>query len=77
MPAKKKKLTLEEALARLEDITNIIESLETPLEKSLELYREGMELSVFCAETLEGAKQEIMVLQKSAEGLFERPFVQE
>jgi exodeoxyribonuclease VII small subunit len=67
----KKKLTLDQALERLEEITEQMEDIATPLEQSLELYKEGVELSVFCAGKLENAKQEITVLRKTAEGLFE------
>ena len=75
MPAKKKKQTLEDALKRLEEITEIIENTDTPLEKSLEYYKEGVELSVFCAEILENARQEITVLHKSTDGIFEKTYV--
>ncbi|MDR1704418.1 MAG: exodeoxyribonuclease VII small subunit [Clostridiales bacterium] len=67
----KKKYTLDQALERLEEITERIEDIATPLEQSLELYKEGVELSVFCAGKIESAKQEITVLRKTAEGLFE------
>ena len=62
MPAKKKQ-TFENALKRLEDISEIIEDPETTLEKSLELYKEGVGLSVFCAEILQNARQEIFELK--------------
>ena len=75
MPAKKKKQSIEDALRRLEDIAGIIENPDTPIEKSLEFYKEGVELSVYCAEILEGARQEITVLHKTAEGIFEKPYV--
>lgn len=69
---KTQKKTLEGALTRLEAIASKLELLDTPLEESLELYKEGVELSVFCAGVLETARQEVTVLQKTAEGLFER-----
>ena len=79
--AKKKKQTLEEALTRLEEITGIMERMDTPLEESLELYKEGVGLSVFCAGLLEHVKQEITILQKSSiiqsELFNEKPFITE
>ena len=68
--AKKKamEMTLEQALSRLEEITETIEKAETPLEESLELYKEGFGISVFCAEKLAAVEKEVMELKKSAKG---------
>lgn len=67
MARKKTELTLEEALLRLEEITKSLELSETPLEDAMALYREGVALSVFCAEKLDGAEKEILTLQKTAD----------
>lgn len=62
----KKKVTFEEALARLEEIVRDLEEGRLPLEKSLELFAEGINISKFCQASLEDAEKRIMVL--TAEG---------
>lgn len=58
----KKKMTFEEAVAGLEQIVRQLEDGQLPLEKSLELFSEGIKLSKFCQSSLEEAEQRIMVL---------------
>jgi exodeoxyribonuclease VII small subunit len=62
----KKKMTFEEAMKRLEEIVRELEDGQLPLEKSLELFSEGINISKFCQASLEDAEQRIMVL--TAEG---------
>lgn len=66
----KKKMTFEEAVAGLEEIVRQLEDGQLPLEKSLELFSEGIKLSKFCQSSLEEAEQRIMVLT-AEEGLKE------
>lgn len=56
--------SFEEALTRLEKIVEELEDDSISLEKSIELYEEGIELSKLCAKTLEDAELRI---QKVAE----------
>lgn len=49
----------EEALKELESIVNKLESDEVTLEKSVELYEEGIRLSKFCTGILEQAELRI------------------
>lgn len=65
-----KKKGFEQALKRLEEIVKEMEDENTDLEKSVKLYKEGIELSVFCGESLNNIEQEITVLQRNANGLF-------
>ena len=66
MPAKKKdeekKLTVEESLARLEEILQILEAPETGLQDAMTLYAEGVELLGDCQKTLEGVEQQLKIL---------------
>jgi len=48
---------------RLEEIANILEKGECPLEDAVKLYDEGKNLSVACTEILEKAKQKIEVVE--------------
>lgn len=57
-----KNITFEEAIKRLEEITNLLESGEKSLEKSMELYQEGAKLSEFCSKALKEAEQKITII---------------
>lgn len=51
--------SFEDALSRLEAIVNELEDESIPLEKSIELYEEGIELSKMCTDKLEKAELRI------------------
>ncbi len=71
----KKNISFEEALSKLEKIVSDLENNDIPLEKSIQLYKQGMELSLICKEKLENIEEEVKVLQKNAGGKFiEKPF---
>ncbi len=67
-----RKKTFEEALTRLEEIADLMEKGETGLENSVKLYKEGVELSVYCSEILNKAEQQVMELKESADGVFSK-----
>ena len=69
--AEKKKLSLEEAMARLEEVVAQLENEKLPLDKSLKLYEEGVRLAARCAEELESAKRKIQILQSGSNGEIE------
>jgi exodeoxyribonuclease VII small subunit len=69
--AEKKKLSLEEAMARLEEVVAQLEGEKLPLEKSLKLYEEGVKLASRCAAELEVAKRKIQILQQGKDGEIE------
>ena len=69
--AEKKKLSLEEAMSRLEEVVAELENEKLPLEKSLKLYEEGVKLASQCAGELETAKRKIQILQQGADGEIE------
>jgi len=58
----------EEALKRLEEIVGRLEKGELPLEESLALYEEGIQLSRLCHAKLEEAEAKIELLMKDAKG---------
>ena len=62
--AEKCTLSFEDALARLEEIANILENSNPPLADALTLYGESTELLKHCSELLEKANQQITVLEK-------------
>lgn len=69
--AEKKKMSLEDAMARLEEVVAQLEGEKLPLEKSLKLYEEGIKLASLCAGELESAKRKIQILQQGADGEIE------
>ena len=54
----------EETLQRLEKIVQELEKGEVPLEKSLTLFEEGMQLSASCRKELEEAEGKVEILLK-------------
>ncbi|OGC91650.1 MAG: exodeoxyribonuclease VII small subunit [candidate division Zixibacteria bacterium RBG_16_48_11] len=62
MPAKK--LTFEKAVSRLEEIAEKLESGELPLEESLKIFKEGIELSRWCSQVLNQTESDIKKLVK-------------
>lgn len=55
-------MTFEENLTRLNDIVGQLENDKLPLEKVLELYKEGIDLSVDCKKSLESAKLSVKAM---------------
>ena len=55
-------MTFEENLTRLNDIVGQLENDKLPLEKALELYKEGIDLSVDCKISLESAKLSVKAM---------------
>jgi exodeoxyribonuclease VII small subunit len=54
----------EECLQRLERIVQELEKGDAPLEKSLTLFEEGMQLSATCRKELEEAEGKVEILLK-------------
>jgi exodeoxyribonuclease VII small subunit len=65
-----KKPSFEEALVRLEEVVSEMENRGTTLDRSIELYKEGVAISKLCKDTLTSAEKEITVLQQSMDGIF-------
>ena len=64
----------EECLERLEKIVRELEKGEVPLEKSLTLFEEGMQLSASCRKQLEEAEGKVEILLKQNGKLQTEPF---
>jgi exodeoxyribonuclease VII small subunit len=58
----------EASLDRLEEIVELLEAGELPLEKSLALFEEGVELSRRCNSRLDEAERRLEVLVRRADG---------
>ena len=57
----------EAAIAELESIVKKLEEGDLPLEKSLELYERGVQLSRFCHSRLEEAERRIEIVNERGE----------
>jgi exodeoxyribonuclease VII small subunit len=57
----------ESAIAELDTIARKLEEGDLPLEKSLELYERGVQLSRFCHAKLEAAERRIEILNERGE----------
>ena len=58
----KKSMSFEESLEKLEEIVDLLESGEHPLEKSLELFKEGVKLVKDCNSKLESIEKSVKIL---------------
>ena len=66
----KKNISFVEALSKIENIVYDLENNDIPLEKPIQLYKQGMELSLICREKLNGMEEEVKILQKDINGRF-------
>jgi exodeoxyribonuclease VII small subunit len=66
---KKKENNFESALKRLEEISDLLENEDTPLEDSIKLFEEGIELKEFCEDQLKSAKLKIDKIVKRNKSL--------
>ena len=57
-------ITFEEAMEKLESIVGRLEDGEVPLEESINLYKEGMELSKWCHDKLKTAEEQLTLIMK-------------
>lgn len=57
----------EVLLSKLEDVCSKLQSGDVTLDKAVELYKQGIELSNKCNEILKDAKQQITLLGKEVE----------
>ena len=70
-PKKPTKQSFEAAIKRLEEIVEALEHGDVPLDKALNLYEEGIQLSRTCSENLKAAELRIKTLSKDIKGQFE------
>ena len=71
---KKAEKNFECALKRLEQISDLLENEETPLEQSIKLFEEGIELKEYCEEKLKSAKVKIDKIVKKNKSLASTEF---
>lgn len=73
---RKKQITFQQSMERLEEIVLAMEQSAISIEESLALYKEGIQLSVHCGQYLNTMEQEVQLLSEDAKGIFElTPFL--
>ena len=55
--------SFDEAMKSLEEITNLIQNNELPLEKAIQYYQDGKNLVEFCKKKLITAEQKLKILE--------------
>ena len=70
-----KELSFEEALAKLEEIVHALESGNAPLDKSLEMFENGVSLVKLCNEKLDNAQRQIKILVNDGENISEKDYI--
>ncbi len=76
MEKNKENITFEQSLGRLEEIVRMLENGSAPLDKSLELFEEGVSLVKNCNSQLDNVEQRIKILSRNDEGsVIEKDFV--
>ncbi|MDD4237831.1 MAG: exodeoxyribonuclease VII small subunit [Desulfotomaculaceae bacterium] len=68
MSSEEKEMKFEQALTRLEEVVKELEDGRLPLEKSLELFEEGISLTRICEARLDAAEQRITILTMDEKG---------
>ena len=58
------KLSLEEALGKLDETIAKLQSEEVSLEESFELYKEGMDYVEFCSKTIDQVEKKVLMLSQ-------------
>ena len=66
---KKRENNFESALKRLEEISDLLENEDPPLEDSIKLFEEGIELKEYCEDKLKSAKLKIDKIVKRNKSL--------
>jgi exodeoxyribonuclease VII small subunit len=70
----KSTVSFEAGLAELESVVKQLESGDLPLEKALELFEKGVQLSETCRKQLEEAETRIEVLTRRGNTIQAEPF---
>lgn len=60
-------MNFEESMVRLNELVGLLENNKLPLDKALDYYKEGMDLSVECRKTLENAKLTVKTMNGADE----------
>ena len=65
----------EEAVKRLEEVIELLEGKDVPLDDSLKLFQEGIELYRFCNTKLTEVEEKISIVIENNKDYEEKPFM--
>ena len=68
------KLTLEQAMSKLDEIVKRLEKNEDDLETSIQLFKEGMDLSKQCNEQLTTFEKQVLEIIRSDQEVSENEY---
>ena len=60
-------MKLEKKLEKLSQIVEQVEDAQTPLDKAILLYKDGVKIAKECDEILRGYEEDVSILQKTSE----------
>lgn len=60
-------MTYEKAISRLEEIVSKLEGNEIPLEDSITLFQEGIELSKYCDDKLKNIQEKVAQIYENGQ----------
>ena len=66
--ADKENISFEEAIERLTELVALLENGKAPLDRSLEIFEEGVGLISVCKKQLENAEQKVKLLTEKQDG---------
>lgn len=61
-------INFEEAMKKLEEIVDVLERGELPLDDSIKMFQKGIELSKFCSKRLDEIEKKITLLVENENG---------
>lgn len=64
---KEEQMTLEEALNRLEEAVEKLQSEDISLENSFQVYKEGMEYVKLCSQTIDEIEKKVLMLNQEGQ----------
>ncbi len=70
-------LSYEDAVKQLEEIVQLLEKGDLPLDKSLELFQKGVALSSYCSRKLDETEKQIIKLVEADGGYGEEAWTRE
>ncbi len=66
--ADKENVSFEQAIERLAELVGLLENGKAPLDRSLEIFEEGVHLIGICKKQLENAEQKVKLLIEKQDG---------
>lgn len=68
-------MKFEEALEKLNNIKDRLDSPSVTLDESIELYKESVELTKTCMDLLKSTEGKIVAIKQEIDGLIEKPLI--